>query len=151
MQASVARGKTTHDGVKEHTANSGRGRGAASERRPAGTTVKSSARTFHATTPYRSKLEAAWANHLNILTMAREIDGWHYEPQNFRLPGQKNFYKIDFLTWKGQAVTYYEVKGRNLSDDRSLVKLKTAAGLHPWARFVQVKRDCGAWNERVIA
>ena len=45
---------------------------------------------------YRSKLEAAFANYLDVLKLAKDIDGWSYEPVNFRLPGGKNFYKIDF-------------------------------------------------------
>lgn len=104
-----------------------------------------------APSPYKSNLEQAWAHHLDVLKAATVIDGWTYEPINFRLPGRKNFYKIDFLAWSGRAVTFYEIKGRNKSDDRSLVKLKTATGLHPWARFIQVKRVHGEWVERVMA
>jgi hypothetical protein len=99
---------------------------------------------------YRSKLEYNWAGYLDGLKAANLIDGWLYEPMNFRLPGAKNFYKIDFQSWTDRAVTFYEVKGRNKSDERSLVKIKTAAGLHPWATFVLVKRTHGQWEERVI-
>jgi hypothetical protein len=99
---------------------------------------------------YRSKLEAAFANYLDVLKLAKDIDGWSYEPVNFRLPGGKNFYKIDFNSWRGRLVTFWEVKGRNKSDDRSLVKLKTAAGLNPWAEFVQVRRIGSDWIERVM-
>ena len=104
--------------------------------------------------PFRSKLEAAWANHLNILKAIPQrdggIQGWAYEPLNFRLPGKKNYYKIDFCAWDERGVVFYEIKGHNLSDDRSLVKMKTAAGLTPWARFVLVKRLKGHWEERVM-
>ena len=100
---------------------------------------------------YRSKLESAWAQYLDGLKALKLIDGWRYEPMNFRLPGKRNFYKIDFITWIGRAATYYEVKGRNKSDDRSLVKMKTAAGMHPWATFILVKRIRGQWEERTIS
>lgn len=99
---------------------------------------------------YKSNLERRWAHYLNGLLALRTIDGWIYEAMNFRLPGQKNYYKIDFITWKGKAVTFYSVKGRNKSDDRALVKLKTAAGLHPWATFIEVKLIDGQWQERVF-
>ena len=88
------------------------------------------------------------------LWRANEISNFYYEPLNLRLPGKKNFYKPDFLviangTLDG-GLTFYEVKGRNKSDARSLVKIKTAAGLNTWVRFVLVKRIGGQWEERVI-
>ncbi|HMF85887.1 MAG TPA: hypothetical protein VK598_06005 [Nitrospiraceae bacterium] len=79
-----------------------------------------------------------------------EIARWWFEPLNLRLPGKKNFYKPDFLVLAGDGLTFYEVKGRNPSDDRSLVKIKTAAGITPWAKFVLVKRVDGTWDERTI-
>lgn len=99
---------------------------------------------------YKSKLELAYSRYLDALKAAGEIDGWRYEPANFRLPGKKNFYKPDFVVWKGRTVAFYDTKGRNKSDDRSLVKIKTAAGLNPWARFYQVRRVKGVWDERGI-
>ena len=141
-------------GVKEHTANSGRGRGAATERqqpnRTDGTMVKSSARTFQATNGYRSKIEMSWANYLQGLWMLKAITYYYYEPLNLRLPGKKNFYKPDFLVVSETGLTFYEVKGRNESDERSLVKMKTAAGIHLWAKFILVKRIRGNWEERHI-
>lgn len=121
----------------------------------AGTRLQQRARESAGSSPapaplYRSKLEAAWANYLDVRKAVKDIDGWKYEPMNFRLPGQKNFYKIDFSAWVGREVTLYEVKGRNKSDERSLVKIKTAAGLNPWAVFIQVKRSKGVWEERCI-
>lgn len=102
--------------------------------------------------PYRSKLEAAFARSLEFDRLAGMILGYQYEPMNIRLSGDKNFYKPDFLVWsKDHPPTYYEVKGRNKSDERSLVKTKVAAALHPWARFILIKRIRGVWVEREIA
>ena len=103
-----------------------------------------------AASPYRSKLERAWANYLHGLWMLGAITQVWYEPLNLRLPGKKNFYKPDFLVLAGDGLTFYEIKGRNKSDARSLVKIKTAAGLTPWAKFVLVKRIGGQWEERTI-
>src|SRR6185295_7404106 len=88
---------------------------------------------------YRSKLEYSWANYLNGLVALGSIANFYYEPLNIRLPGKKNFYNPDFMVIAGDGMTFYEIKGRNKSDDRSLVKIKTAAGIHKWAQFVVVK------------
>lgn len=99
---------------------------------------------------YRSKLELNWANYLDVLKAVKDIDGWAYEPLRFKLPGERNYYKIDFSAWKNGRITFFEIKGWNQSDSRSLVKLKTAAGLNPWANFVLVKNHDGLWDEQVI-
>lgn len=103
-----------------------------------------------ARSPYRSKLERAFAEHLVYLRIAGLLTAWSYEPLNLRLPGKKNFYKPDFLVQDSHGLTFYEVKGRNKSDERSLVKIKTAAGLNPWARFIWVTQQKGEWIERII-
>jgi len=46
---------------------------------------------------YRSKLEAAFASYLDMQRRAGIFRDIWYEPVNLRLPGQKNFYKSDFL------------------------------------------------------
>src|SRR6185295_10396438 len=100
---------------------------------------------------YRSKLEYSWANYLNGLVALGSIANFYYEPFNIRLPGKKNFYNPDFMVIACDGMTFYEIKGRNKSDDRSLVKIKTAAGIHKWAQFVVVKWIKGRWEERSIA
>lgn len=101
---------------------------------------------------YKSKTEVRFAMRLDAEKFAGTIYGWQYEPVNFRLPGKKNYYKPDFLVrfWKGSGLIFYDTKGFNKSDERSLVKIKTAAGLNTWAVFKQVKWIKGAWIERGI-
>ncbi len=119
--------------------------------KPLGKPVTSATAHRLAHSPYKSKLEAAWANYLTGLRYLGTITGFWYEPLNLRLPGEKNFYKPDFLVRDADDhLTFYEVKGRNKSDDRSLVKIKTAAGITPWAKFVLIKRIGGQWEERII-
>jgi len=102
--------------------------------------------------PFRSKLEAAWAEKLAFEKQIQLLSYVAYEPLNLRLPGNRNFWKPDFLVRdKVGTLIFYEVKGHNLSDDRSLVKMKVAAAITPWARFVLVKRIQGAWEERIIS
>lgn len=112
---------------------------------PAGASAVPSPRSI-----YKSKLEAAFAQYLDMLKMAKEIAGWSYEPLHWRLPGKKNWYKSDFCSWgnSNDPVMFYEVKGRNKSDATSLVKLKTAAALNPWGVFIQVRWVDGHWEER---
>lgn len=99
---------------------------------------------------YKSKGEIRFAQHLEVLAFAGEIDGWRYEPVNFRLSNGKNFYKVDFASWQQNKVYFHEVKGYSVSNDRSLVKIKTAASLNPWATFTQWKWIGGQWMQRVI-
>ncbi|MFN3076869.1 MAG: hypothetical protein ABT940_08335 [Alphaproteobacteria bacterium] len=101
---------------------------------------------------YKSKTEVRFAMHLDALKHAGEVARWQYEPVNFRLPGKKNFYCPDFLIENTTYSTpiFVDTKGFNKSDDRSLVKIKTAAGLNRWATFKQVRYLKGAWIERLI-
>lgn len=99
---------------------------------------------------YKSKTEIRFVQHLEALEFGKFITSWQYEPCNFRLPGQKNYYKPDFLVCDSHGLTFYDTKGWNKSDARSLVKIKTAAGLNRWARFIQVKWIKGVWEERLI-
>lgn len=101
---------------------------------------------------YKSKTEVRFAMHLDALKHAGEVARWQYEPINFRLPGKKNFYCPDFLIEHTIFSTpvLVDTKGFNKSDDRSLVKIKTAAGLNRWATFKQVRWIKGAWIERLI-
>lgn len=99
---------------------------------------------------YKSKTEIRFVQHLEALEFGKFITSWQYEPCNFRLPGKKNYYKSDFLVCDSHGLTFYDTKGWNKSDARSLVKIKTAAGLNRWARFIQVKWIKGVWEERLI-
>lgn len=62
----------------------------------------------------------------------------------------KNYYKPDFLVVDSHGLTFHDTKGFNRSDARSLVKIKTAAGLNRWATFKQVRWLNGTWIERTI-
>ena len=107
-----------------------------------------------APSPYRSKAESAFARSLEFDKLAGMIKGWSYEPLRFKLPGETNYYKMDFVAW-GYAddprPRFIEIKrGKLQSADRSLVKLKTAAGLNPWGRFMLYTLRRSTWIEREI-
>lgn len=99
---------------------------------------------------YRSKLEADFALYLIWQCRSGSIAAWWYEPVSLKLPGPRNRYTPDFLVLAGDGLTFYEVKGWSPSYDRSIVKLKTAAGLTPWATFILVTRDKMGWHEKRI-
>jgi len=100
---------------------------------------------------YRSRLEGDYALHLESLQKAGQIAGVYYEPFSMRLPGKRNRYQPDFLVeLLDRRIEIHEVKGwtRNLRE--GMTKVKTAAGLNRWARFVMVKREEGRWTEQTI-
>lgn len=161
--------KDSRGGVKEHTAVGGRGRGAVSERQPVdrsdrstqvGTTVKSSTRTFHATNPYRSKWEAAYAAKLELEKQAGVIKAYWYEPFSLWLPGKVR-YKPDFLVeyhpanpWGGQIspnIEVIEVKGWSKNRRDGMTRLKIAAALFPcfvWRMVYKTKG--GGWDGEYV-
>ena len=153
FEANVKKIKLSRDGVKEHTANGGRGGGAVTERRQAqtafvGTAVKYGTRTSHATNPYRSKWEAAFANKLELEKHAGLIKQWWYEPFSLWLPGKVR-YKPDFMIQypdgMEQRLEIVEVKGWSRNRRDGITRLKIAAALFPcfvW-RMVWMKKGGG--------
>jgi hypothetical protein len=77
----------------------------------------------------------------------------------FRL-GDRMTYRPDFVTVEslynlrideGQIrLTCYETKSRHRFAEKGIVKLKAAAAMMPWIRFVLVMRDGKTWTERTI-
>ena len=129
--ANMQRIKLSRDGVKEHTGAGAGGGGAVAERRASGTAVKSSARTSHATSGYKSKLEARYAAHLEILVKTGEIRRWEYEPMSLKLAEGKR-YRPDFLVvlplGAEAKAELHEVKGKWTKNRRDgMTHLKWAA------------------------
>lgn len=105
-----------------------------------------------ASSPYRSKLERAWANYLQGLWMLKAIQLWLYEPISFKLaPGKR--YRPDFMVWKSDgAIEFQEVKGRWTKNRRDgMTHLKWAAQLYPMFSWLLVERaKNGGWDETRI-
>ena len=96
--------------------------------------------------PYKSKLEAAFAQRLIMEQRAGNIDGWLYEPFTFRLCDGKR-YRVDFVSWKWiermtgggyYATTAYECKGWHKNYRDSLTHLKWAAQRFPFFTWMKV-------------
>lgn len=83
--------------------------------------------------------------YLEPLRLGGELQWWAFEPMNFRIGGTA-FYRPDFIVVDGIGqVLAYETKGHWREAAR--VRIKVAADLVPWMRFVAVTIDKrGQWE-----
>lgn len=101
-----------------------------------------------APSPYKSKLEASYAQYLDVLKHIGEITFWRYEPFGLKL-ADRTFYHPDFfLMLPNGHIEIHEVKGFRRDD--AMVKLKVAAKQFDWWRFVLVSRVRGVWEMREV-
>lgn len=109
--------------------------------------------------PYRSKLEARYAMHLEALRLDGQIAQWTYEPVKFRLglPGRRCWYTIDFEVVVSHLpghvqIEYHAVTGYTRDDAR--VKIEAVANLYSWYTFVIIREDrhatCEGWTREVV-
>lgn len=89
---------------------------------------------FSAPSPYKSKLEANYAAHLELLKKAGEIKDWKYEPISLKLSEGKR-YRPDFIVvfplGMERKPEAHEVKGKWTKNRRDgLTHLKWAAQLY---------------------
>ena len=98
--------------------------------------------------PFKSNLERAYAQRLDLLKRAGEIIDWRYEAMRFRVGGKVNlrdaFYTPDFLVITGERVELHETKGRWMEAAR--VRIAAAASLFPWFAFKAVYRKKKEWT-----
>ena len=100
--------------------------------------------------PYRSKLEAAYANKLEMEKRAGTIKGWLYEPFSFKLAEGKR-YRVDFVTWGIAGVECIEVKGKWVKNRRDgMTHLHWAAQRFPFFIWRLVWRSNNGWDGRDI-
>lgn len=102
-------------------------------------------RPQHETTKMNN-LETKYAAHLELRKTTGEIVEWRFEPMKLRL-APRTYFDIDFLVitpddyGKHGPIELHEAKGHWEDDAR--VKMKVAATMFPWWRFVGVKWDKG--------
>lgn len=95
-----------------------------------------------------NKLEAAYAQHLDVLQHAGEVIWWRYEAVGLRL-ADRTFYHPDFLVMMADGtLEAHETKGF-MRDDAN-VKLKVAASAFPFVFRLVKKQKGGAWDIRTI-
>lgn len=97
---------------------------------------------------YRSKLEQRYAQELDAMRHAGEIQRWWFEPIKFNLAA-KTTYTPDFLVLtKDGKLVFHEVKG--FMRDDAAVKLKVCAALYPFAEFLLITRRRSMWIEKKV-
>ena len=110
--------------------------------------VKAKARPVRRTPGRMNKLEAAYAEYLDLLLAAGEILAWDFEPEKLRI-GHKCFYTPDFrVVMHDRTIRMVDVKGHR--EDDAIVKIKAAAVRHPLYEWALAERRDGDWWETLI-
>lgn len=94
-----------------------------------------------------NKTEAAYAAHLELRRIAGEILSWKFNCVRLKIATGKKaaFYKGDFFV--ELASGYFEVhETKGFWREAARVRIKVAAGLYPYFRFVAVERKGGGWE-----
>ncbi len=98
-----------------------------------------------------NKTETAYSRVLEERRLVGEILEWRFEPMRFRL-GAEATYTPDFaVQLPDQTLEFHDVKGRTGRgpggwEDAARVKIKVAAEIYPWFRFVGVCRSGLGWK-----
>ncbi len=99
--------------------------------------------------PEGNLLEQAFSLHLQSMLQTGEIQWWKYQPLRLRIgrnkSGKAAYYKPDHgaLTAEGEFILY-EVKG--FWREAARVRIRVAAELFPFFRFIAATRQDGAWE-----
>lgn len=95
-----------------------------------------------------NKLEAAYAQHLDLLAQAGEVLWYRYEAIKLRL-ADATFLTVDFAVMLADGqLEMHECKG--FMRDDAAVKLKVAANAYPFAFKLVRKAKGGTWDIKQI-
>jgi hypothetical protein len=98
-----------------------------------------------------NKTETAYSQVLERKRLAGEILEWKFEPMKFRL-ADSTFYTPDFgVQLPDRSLEMIDVKGRSGSgpggwEDDARVKIKVAAAMHQWFKFVGIAKSGDGWK-----
>lgn len=95
-----------------------------------------------------NKTEARYAGHLELRKAAGEILSWSFETITLRLAKRTTYTPDFFVVTAEREIELHEVKGswRAPHQEDARVKIKVAAELFPWARFVSASVDGKSWK-----
>lgn len=93
--------------------------------------------------PRMNKTEAAYASTLELMKRSGEVLDWKFEPMRLILAPNTS-YTPDFLVVYTDHFEFHEVKGFWRDDAR--VKIKVAAEIFPWFKFVAVQLIKKQWK-----
>jgi hypothetical protein len=97
--------------------------------------------------PRMNKTETAYGEFLEGERLAGRLTWWRFEAAKVVIAtGTKRaWFTPDFAVIRPDGrIEFHETKGWWRESAR--LRIKVAAGLYPWARFVGVKRAGGAWD-----
>ena len=93
---------------------------------------------------WASKLERDYSLVLKAQEQAGTIYWWAYEPLSFRIGAGASFCP-DFVVLRASGeLEAHETKG--MRREAAIVRIKVAARMAPWCRFVLVTRDRRGWH-----
>ena len=98
-----------------------------------------------------NKLEAKYAEHLEINKTFGNILWWSFEPIKLRL-ADRTFYSPDFLVMSSdERMEVHEVKGTSRgkpwAEDDAMVKIKVAASIFPF-KFLMIWKLKDGWQQK---
>ncbi len=98
---------------------------------------------------YKNKLEASYAERLELLKRGGEILDWKYEVIGLRLADGAHYYP-DFMVIQPEAFEFHETKASFVRSGREkgVVKFRVAKEMFPWFKWVFVTRERGEWRFR---
>ncbi len=91
-----------------------------------------------------NKTEQRYSIQLEMMKLSEQIIEWRFEALNFRL-ARKTFYMPDFMVIKPDRFEFHEVKGEFWRDD-ARVKIKVAAAMYPWFKWIAAQFIRGEWK-----
>lgn len=97
-----------------------------------------------------NRTEAAYAEYLEMRRHAGEIRKFDFEAIKLRL-ARSTFFEPDFVVWMlSGAIEIHEIKGGPIEED-ARVKLKVAARLFPYFRFIVARRNGRGWTYKDVS
>lgn len=112
---------------------------------------KAKARIVNANAPRMNQTEQAYAHLLDVRKTMGEVHAYGFETIRFRLAGLC-FYTPDFfVVLPDGSIEIHEVKGtrsgkRGNQQEDARVKIKVAAVMYPWFRFMIMAHYDGQWH-----
>lgn len=94
-----------------------------------------------------NKTELAYSQNLELKKRAGYIIDWRFNAIRFRL-GSGAYYKPDFLVVKVDCFELHETKG--FMREAANVRIKTAAELYPWFRWIVVRATPAGWDFKEV-
>ena len=95
-----------------------------------------------------NKTETAYAAQLDFQKHRGEIEAYWYEGIKLKV-NTACFYTPDFMVVTPEEIQMHEVKGQRR--EAGMVRLRTAAHQHRWARFFLVTKTRGNWVIEEVA